>query len=77
MFYVSTFAHVCPEDDAGRAFPGAVDDMVKHAICLCLEIAPRDTNVIAYVESEIRRLTGQALKDFREHPPDPGSPAAE
>jgi hypothetical protein len=68
MFYRTHLGSFDEMPDAMRRMlgPCTVDDMVRQAIKFCWMVAPADRKNIDYVETEIRRLTEQALNDFGE-----------
>ena len=56
--------------------PGAVDQMVRHALQMCWIILPDSPTKVDDVEREFRRVVDRALRDQREDhgkfPPVPG-----
>ena len=66
-----------PEDMRKVMGPGAVDQMVRHALQFCWMMMPDSSNKAEAVEQEFRRIVDRALRDQREDqgrfPPTPGN----
>jgi len=59
-----------PEDAAERMAevfgPGQIDQSIRQAIHFCWMALPKERKTVDELDSQIRRITERALKDFRD-----------